>query len=89
MAPGRVLRIVGLSRGPAWNSARLGAPHDGWGDLAMWVMMIGSTFGAAILGWVAGMWTRRRADHWCTQCGTTLQCPNCLRAGGHHLNASR
>jgi hypothetical protein len=50
-------------------------------------LLIPTLVAVASLGWVAGMLTRRRADHWCIQCGTTLQCANCLRAGAHHLNA--
>jgi hypothetical protein len=60
----------------------------GGGEMSLY-LLIPTLLAVVVLGWVAGMWTRRRADHWCTQCGTTLRCPTCLRAGGHHLNASR
>jgi hypothetical protein len=44
-------------------------------------LVISMSIALILLGWIAGMWTRRRADHWCKQCGATLKCPNCLRAG--------
>ena len=37
------------------------------------------------IGWVAGMWTRRKADRWCPDCGMTLNCPACMGAGAHGL----
>ena len=30
-----------------------------------------------LLGWVAGMWTRKRSDHWCPIDGSRLRCIEC------------
>ena len=38
--------------------------------------------GAAFLGWLAGMWTSKRAQRWCSVCGDHLQCLGCLRRSG-------
>jgi hypothetical protein len=32
---------------------------------------------AAIIGWIAGMYTLRRSQRWCPRCGDTLRCPMC------------
>jgi len=32
------------------------------------------------LGWVAGMWTRKRSDTWCPVDGSKLSCPRCITA---------
>jgi hypothetical protein len=37
--------------------------------------------GVALFGWVAGMWTHKRAEHWCAVCGSQLTCGWCQRAG--------
>lgn len=37
--------------------------------------------GVALFGWVAGMWTHKRTENWCEDCGTQLSCGPCLRAG--------
>ncbi len=60
----------------------------GGGEMSLY-LLIPTLVAVVVLGWVAGMWTRKKADHWCPQCGTTLKCPNCLRAGLHHLDAGR
>lgn len=39
-----------------------------------------AALGAALLGWVAGMWTFKRAQRWCPSCGDTLDCLNCRDA---------
>ena len=39
------------------------------------------------LGWVAGMWTKRRTNRWCAECGTVLTCRDCSSAGAHQLEA--
>ena len=39
------------------------------------------------LGWVAGLWTRRRTNRWCAACGAVLTCRDCTRAGAHQLDA--
>jgi hypothetical protein len=41
--------------------------------------------GVALFGWVAGMWTHKRAEHWCMACGSLLDCERCQRAGIHPL----
>lgn len=33
--------------------------------------------GVALLGWVAGMWTHKRAERWCMACGSHLICVQC------------
>ena len=48
-------------------------------------LLIPLAFGLTALGWVAGMWTRGRANHWCGECGAMLACPDCRRAGTHQL----
>jgi hypothetical protein len=35
------------------------------------------------VGWLGGMWTRRRSDTWCPVDGTKLSCPRCASAGTH------
>lgn len=35
--------------------------------------------GALALGWAGGMLTFRRSMTWCSACGQTLSCRNCLR----------
>src|SRR5438445_770106 len=35
------------------------------------------------LGWLAGMWTRKRSDQWCPVDGSKLTCVHCLSAGAH------
>ena len=50
---------------------------------------IGSLLAVALFGWVAGMWTHRRSEHWCPECGTRLACPECRRAGLHSLPSRR
>jgi len=39
------------------------------------------------LGWVAGMWTRKRSDTWCPVDGSKLCCPRCTTAGAHSLGS--
>lgn len=29
------------------------------------------------VGWVSGMWTFKRAERWCAECGTNLTCEKC------------
>ena len=42
--------------------------------------LIISTVAAMLIGWIAGMWTRKRAEHWCPVDGATLRCPECAKA---------
>ena len=49
--------------------------------------LIPALLGVAFLGWVAGMWTFKRSLTWCNQCGSTLACPDCQRAGLNNLSA--
>jgi hypothetical protein len=41
--------------------------------------------GVAVFGWVAGMWTHKRAEQWCPACGWHLACGRCERAGVQQL----
>src|SRR4051794_32034922 len=43
-------------------------------------LLIPMLVGVALFGWVAGMWTHRRAERWCTSCGLELTCGPCQRA---------
>jgi hypothetical protein len=45
----------------------------------MVLLMAGIVIFALAVGWVAGMWTRRRTNVWCTACGHGLQCLACAR----------
>lgn len=45
----------------------------------MIVMFVASIVGSVAVGWVAGMLTFRRSLTWCSACGQTLSCGNCLR----------
>jgi hypothetical protein len=40
---------------------------------------------ALAVGWVAGMWTRKRSDQWCSVDGSKLVCTQCTAAGMHSL----
>jgi hypothetical protein len=51
-------------------------------------LLIPMLAGIALLGWVAGMWTHKRSEHWCVACGSQLRCVHCLRAGAHQLEPS-
>jgi hypothetical protein len=44
--------------------------------------------GVALLGWIAGMWTHKRADRWCPVDGSRLECVQCQRAGLNQLHFS-
>ncbi len=46
----------------------------------MVALSIGALVGTAFAGWVAGMWTHKRAQRWCPHCGATLTCPACPAA---------
>jgi hypothetical protein len=48
-------------------------------------LLIPMLMGVAFLGWVAGLWTRKRSEHWCPVDGSQLRCIQCLRAGAHQL----
>ncbi|MDT5030533.1 MAG: hypothetical protein QOC94_704 [Actinoplanes sp.] len=44
--------------------------------------------GVALFGWVAGMWTHKRAERWCPVDGLRLECVQCRqRAGLDHLQS--
>ena len=36
-----------------------------------------------VIGWTAGMWTRKRSDRWCPVDGSKLDCIQCRSAGAH------
>lgn len=40
---------------------------------------------ALVLGWLAGMLTAKRAEHWCPVDGSRLRCLQCVSAGLHVL----
>lgn len=40
------------------------------------------------VGWLIGMWTRKRSDRWCPVDGSKLACVRCLSAGAHLLGGS-
>lgn len=80
-APGRVVGFQALPARAPLHLVR-------GGEMSLY-LLIPVLLAASVLGWVVGMWTRRRADHWCPQCGSTLTCPGCLRAGAHHLTPTR
>ncbi|MDT4992289.1 MAG: hypothetical protein QOH97_2181 [Actinoplanes sp.] len=46
-------------------------------------LLIPMLTGVTLFGWVAGMWTHKRAEHWCAACGSQLTCRQCRRAGLH------
>ena len=48
-------------------------------------LLIPMLAGVALFGWVAGMWTHKRAEHWCAACGSQLTCVQCQRAKLHQL----
>jgi hypothetical protein len=52
-------------------------------------LSVGALLGVAFLGWVAGMWTHRRAEQWCPECGMKLSCADCRQAGLHQLPVQR
>jgi hypothetical protein len=43
--------------------------------------------GALLVGWIAGMWTRKRSDLWCPVDGSKLICGRCVSAGAHWLGS--
>ncbi|MDT5042642.1 MAG: hypothetical protein QOE51_3627 [Actinoplanes sp.] len=45
-------------------------------------LLIPMLAGVALFGWVAGMWTHKRAERWCPVDGLRLECVQC-RAGTH------
>ncbi len=55
--------------------------------------MLGGGFVILGVGWLLGMWTRKRSDHWCPVDGAKLTCSRCMTAGAHSLggqaNAAR
>lgn len=55
----------------------------------MTAAVLGSLLALAI-GWLAGMWTRKRSDLWCPVDGTKLtcaRCTTCTTAGVHSLGS--
>jgi hypothetical protein len=60
--------------------ARSGAArHMRGGEVSLY-LLIPMLTGAILFGWIAGMWTHKRAEHWCTACGWQLDCGRCQRA---------
>jgi hypothetical protein len=50
--------------------------------------ILGGGIAGLAVGWVVGMWTRRRSDLWCPVDGAGLTCPRCTTAGVHSLGSS-
>jgi len=50
------------------------------GDVMTTYLVLPMVMGTMALGWVGGMLTFRRTLRWCSACGQTLACINCLRA---------
>jgi hypothetical protein len=40
-----------------------------------------------LVGWVAGMWTRKRSNLWCPVDGEKLTCPRCATRAVHSLGS--
>jgi hypothetical protein len=57
-----------------------------WREVNAVAIIIGVV--ALAVGWVLGMWTRKRSDRWCVIDGTKLSCPRCTTAGLHSLGSS-
>jgi hypothetical protein len=51
----------------------------------MIVAVLGSSLLALAIGWVLGMWTRKRSDRWCAVDGSKLVCVRCITTGAHSL----
>jgi hypothetical protein len=43
-------------------------------------LLIPMLAGTILFGWIAGMWTHKRAERWCNVCGSQLSCGPCQRA---------
>ena len=50
-------------------------------------LLIPMLTGVALFGWLAGMWTHKRAEQWCPVDGSQLTCSRCQQAGLHHLES--
>jgi hypothetical protein len=50
-------------------------------------LLIPMLAGMTLFGWVAGMWTHKRAEQWCAACGAQLSCSQCGQAGLHSLES--
>jgi hypothetical protein len=51
----------------------------------MILVTLGSGLVELLIGWIAGMWTRKRSDLWCPLDGSQLTCAPCMTAGAHSL----
>jgi hypothetical protein len=53
------------------------------------ILVIAAILGSAVVtlgvGWVLGMWTRKRANLWCPVDGTKLTCSRCATTAVHSL----
>jgi hypothetical protein len=49
--------------------------------------VLGAGVVGVVVGWVFGMWTRKRSDQWCPVDGSKLSCPRCTTAGVHSLGS--
>jgi hypothetical protein len=69
-------------------TGRAMAPDPHWERCPMSLYLaIPALIGIAFAGWCAGMLTFRRSLSWCRNCGASLKCPECQRAGLHTLRA--
>jgi hypothetical protein len=48
-------------------------------------LMLGAVVIGLVVGWLLGMWTRKRSNQWCPVDGAKLTCPRCMTAGAHSL----
>ena len=79
-------RRITVCAGPAGSTvARLGAARILRGGEMSLYLLVPMLIGVALLGWIAGMWTHRRAEHRCPVDGSRLTCAQCQRAGMHPL----
>jgi hypothetical protein len=58
------------------------------GELSLY-LLLPTLLGVALLGWIAGMWTHKRAEHWCPVDGSQLGCLQCKRAAVEQPEAQR
>jgi hypothetical protein len=58
---------------------RLAGTDQPTGRRNVMVPMIAAVTAAVIMGFLSGLLTFRRAQHWCPACGSTLTCPQAHR----------
>lgn len=50
--------------------------------------VIGTALVMLLVGWVLGMWTKKRSNQWCPVDGTKLTCPRCATTAVHSLGST-